>query len=125
MRYHGTIKNGMFSNQAIIFQAYKKFEGKNVVVSVTKRKTKRTLPQNKYLNGVVYKIIGDFIGDDRDGVHESMGQKFRLYEDNNFLTKIESTADMSTERFTEYVEQVRRWASDFLNLNIPDPGEED
>ena len=121
MRFHGTIKNGMFSNQAIVFKAYKELEGKRVTVDVSKQKAKRTLPQNSYLWGVVYQIIADYIGDDVDAIHESMGQEFRRYKDDNGMWKIRSTTEMSTDEFTTYVELVRRWAAQFLSLSIPDP----
>ena len=121
MRIHGTVTNGMFSNQRFLFEVIRKFESKPITVTVTRRKIKRTLPQNSYLWGVVYKIIADYIGDTDESVHDAMGQEFRGYRDDNGLKKVRSTTEMSTEEFTAYVERVRQWAAGYLNLNIPDP----
>lgn len=118
---YGTVKNGMFSNQRALFDELRKWEGKSIKVTVSKRVPKRSLPQNNYLWGVVYKTIGDFLGYTTDEVHEVMGQLYLKYYDKNNLERIKSTTELSTEEFTEYVENVRRFVSNEFDLYIPDP----
>jgi hypothetical protein len=86
----------------------------------------RTDRQNKYYWSVVVDYIARQIGEtDKNAVHKSLAMQFIGYEQNmiggvEFAT-VPSTANLSTVEFTEYIETVRRWAAEFLNLNIPDP----
>lgn len=121
---YGTVKKGMFSNQRALFDELRKWEGKNIKVSVSKRVPKRSLPQNNYLWGIVYKTIGDFLGYTVDEVHEVMGQMFLKYHDKNGLERIRSTTELSTEEFTEYVEHVRRFFLQEYNIYTPNPNEQ-
>jgi hypothetical protein len=34
-----------------------------------------------------------------------------------------STTDLSKEQFSEYKDKIQRWAAEWLNIVIPDPGE--
>jgi len=100
------------------------FEGKNVRVTLDKETHPRTLPMNSYYWGVVVPLIGDHLGYDKDEMHEALKVKFASEQDIiTGLSRVESTAKMTVERFIEYTDQIRRWSAEFLNIYVPDPGE--
>jgi hypothetical protein len=94
--------------------------------------------QTKYLWAVVYKMIAveqsgpDCSQDDVEEVHREMCRMFN-YEEMKVLEPVsgetirarvpKTISDHTTVRRMEYIEQIRRWASDFLGLYIPDPNE--
>lgn len=94
----------------------------------------RTNPQNRYLNGVAYKIIGDAAGYDRDDVSEFLcGEHFGWKDKLKPGRRMErvpvrtTTTDengmpcvLSTVEFEEYVEFVKRFAAK-QGIHVPDP----
>lgn len=60
-------------------------------------------------------MISDKTGDTPEDTHENMKRQFR----------IQSTAKLKTGEFEEYLESIRRWAAQFLELPIPDPNQVD
>lgn len=123
----GKVKNGKFKpdSPTIFAASFKMFEGQEVEVIVRKPKTIRSNYQNKYMWGVVYKMIADFTGDDSDSVHDNLRQLFLWEPSATFGRKMKSTTKCSTVELEEYLEQVRRWALQILELNIPLPNEVD
>lgn len=107
------------------FLAYQKtLEGKPLELILRKRKTQRSNQQNRAYWGIVIEILSREIGYSKDETHLALKQKFASYTD--FLTGLtimESTAKMNTKRFMEYYQDIQRWAAEFLNCDIPDPGE--
>jgi hypothetical protein len=100
----------------------------------------RTLQQNKYLNGVAYKMLGDKTGYERDELHEYFLGLFFGWKEKKVprkpsnLNGIESvpvrttTTDetgkrtvLSTDEFWKYVEFLQRFAAQKLQMVIPDP----
>ena len=98
-------------------------EGKRVEVIVRKETKTRTSQQNRYLFGVVYAIISDCTGYDPEQVHDAMKVKFASQHLDNGLVITERTSKMTTERMTQYIDDIKRWAAEFLGLYIPDAGE--
>lgn len=111
-----------------------------MTVSIKPEDKKRSAQQNKYLWGVVYKTIVDndpgyFVNDAVDSlrktarlsaaevVHEFC--KARFLPSANLpglqITVAPSTAKLPRKEFQEYVESIRRWAADELQVFIPDP----
>jgi len=96
----------------------------------------RTDRQNRYYWGVVidmicYQISGNTSSAEKEEVHRSLARHF-LVEDHvnlvggvNISSAPPSTTSLSTVEFTEYIESVRKWAAEFLYLNIPDPNQVD
>ena len=86
----------------------------------------RSLNQNAYMFGVVYKHISDHLGYSVDEVHDLMKHKFLgrmiLLGNENFLIPI-STTDLDTKSMEEYLKNIREWASSSLNCYIPLPNE--
>ena len=111
-----------------------------LVVRIEPEEKKRTLRQNKYLWGVVYKTIVDndpgyFVNDAVDAlrktarlstaevVHEFC--KARVLPSADLpglqITVAPSTAKLPRKEFQDYVESIRRWAADELQVFVPDP----
>ena len=95
-------------------------------------KNRRSTPQNAYLWGVVYKEVQLALidlGNDVsvDEVHEFLKQKFNPVEilgAESSDTIGGSTAGMTKDEFSNYVEKIGQWAADFLNIEIPPPNTE-
>lgn len=102
---------------------------------------KRTLAQNSYLWGVVYKTIEDndagwFINEETEAairgtgikptdlIHEYFKQVYLLVGTLGGTVITRSTTDLSTSEFTEYVENIMRFASTQLGIYIPTPEEQ-
>ena len=123
MKIHGTITGGMFSNMRELYRQFKKLEDKTVTVSITVRKPPRTNQQNAYLWAVVYKEIGDYIGDLPEAIHDEYDEilDLRKYVDENGNRRVKSTTQMSVEEMGQYIEKLKLWSWHRHNLYIPDP----
>lgn len=102
-------------------------EGKrlNMIIEPDKKETISD-PMRRYYWAVVVTMIAEETGHSKDMVHEAMKIKLVSYIDEKTgLTIVPSVfSDGSTMEIAEkkaFVEEVRRWAFDFLNLSIPDP----
>lgn len=92
----------------------------------------RSLQANRYYFGVVLSALADHTGYTPDELHELMKMKFLpkhlALTDGNGDIKGEfvmggSTRKLKVSEFFEFVEQVRRFAAEELNVYTPDPGE--
>jgi hypothetical protein len=125
--FHGKIEHGKLKlEQRREFDLYCcRLEGKAVDLVLEKHKTTRSNQQSRYLNGVVYKIIADELGYSRDQVHDLLRYKFLRKEDGRTpgLYTITSTAKLSKDEFSEYIEEIKKFSMEFLNCYIPSPDE--
>lgn len=126
MKFLGTVDGGKFKPFAPdhFKQWFKNKEGKDVEISLRVFKPTRSLQQNNYYWGVVIQMISDETGHTAEEVHETLKYKF-LTEvlDNNFI-KVKSTSELDTTEFENYLNNIKKFASVFLNLYIPEPNEE-
>lgn len=125
----GTVAKGKFQpeNVKAFKAAFYSNEGKRVRVTVERFRKKRSTPANAYYWGVVVPMIGAAIGeDDQEAVHDALKAEFN-YEivavGNKEIRVPKSTAGLDTLQFNDYLERVRRFASEFLHLYVPEPGE--
>lgn len=97
-----------------------------VSIAVQKRKRHRSNPQNRYMWGVVIKLISDHTGFTPTETHEVLKAKFLKthvkFNDREYEV-IRSTTSLNTLQFELYLAQIREWASLDLSLSIPDPNE--
>ena len=123
-KHNGTVTKGVFQpdNRTSLNLEFSKREGKRVTVTVSTYKKYRSNPQNSYYFGVVVALIAEEIGDSVENTHEALKAKF-LYDMTGDLPKVRSTTDLSTLEFEEYLEKIRRFASEFLGMFIPDPND--
>jgi len=114
----------VFDNLGLFNDYLTLLEGKNVDVIVRRHKKDRTLPQNRYLWAVCYKLISDHTGYTVDEIHDSMRAMF-LIDNLGKFPVVRSTTSLDTVAFTAYVESIRQFASEDLGIVIPDPEEVD
>ena len=98
-----------------------------IEVIVRKPSKSRSLNQNDYYWGVVIDILCDHTGDAPKRTHAKLGLMFLLRRDKKDGSEyVESTTELSTVEFEEYLEKIRQWASDpdeGINCYIPLPNE--
>lgn len=112
-----------------------------MVVRIEPEEKKRTQRQNKYLWGVVYKYLVDndpgyFCNEETErllkGRGIAMDEVVHEFCKAQFLPPLElsigggmkitkSTAKLNRQEFNDYVENIRRWAANELQVFIPDP----
>jgi hypothetical protein len=95
-------------------------EGKRIEVSVEKYRRKRTLDQNAYYWLILGYIAKD-TGQDPQSLHEAFKYRFSSKVTIKGLAIPQSTTRHDTLQFTEYIENVRQFAGELLNINAPDP----
>ena len=110
------------------------FNSKEVTVTIEKKKKNRSLSQNSYYWGVVVPLVREGLLDVGYKVglvesHEYIKNEFSYKEIVNEITgevlkTKQSTTSMTTTEFIVYLEQIQRWGAEFLNIQIPDPGEQ-
>jgi hypothetical protein len=103
-------------------------EGERFSLIIERAKDKRTIsdPLRRYYFAVVATMIAEETGHSRDSIHEALKRKILGYVDERTgLEMVPSVfSDGSTLTVGEkkaFVDEVRRWAADFLNLWIPEP----
>jgi hypothetical protein len=105
-------------------------EGAEVEIEVTLRRATRSVLQNAYYWGVVVHLVSEYTGFAPDDMHEWFKAKFipkRLAVcDGNGEIQEElvlggSTRKMNKLEFGEYMESIRQWAAETLDVVIPDP----
>lgn len=85
-------------------------------------KTERSIRQNAYYWSVVVGSVARVLEYTPEKTHEALRWKF-LPHRGQVLPVAESTADLSTLEFEEYLSRVRTWASVSLGCFIPLPNE--
>lgn len=117
-------------NQAAFKQRLRRAKDGEVVVTVERKQSRRSLAQNAYLWGVVYQLLSDHTGYTVEELHEWAKMKFIpkhvALADANGEVKDDlviggSTAKLNKVQFGEYVENIRQFAVNELDCIIPDP----
>lgn len=107
-------------------------DGWEVEVAVTRRRATRSLSQNAYYWGVVVQYIAEHTGYTGDEVHDILKMMFLpkhlSFADGNGEVQGEfviggSTRKLNTLEFGEYMESIKTWAAQTLDVVIPDPTE--
>lgn len=105
------------------------------VITITHDRKTRSNQQNAYLWGIVYPAVLFGLQDagweitDEEQVHEYCKQAFAAREVINkdtgeVLSLPNSTARMQTAEFNVYVDKIKAFALEYLNITIPEPNEE-
>lgn len=125
-------------------EAFMPFEDKRVVLTVTKRVKRRSLPQLRYYWSVIVPCFQEGLRDlghdmNQEKVHEFIKANFLtepvVDEDGTVLTDkddkvvmtVRSLSDfggVSTTDFMEFHSKVTRWAAENLGIEIPEPNEQ-
>jgi len=96
-----------------------------LIIDIKKQSKSRTVQQNRWYWACI-KIIADDLGYEEDEAHYYFRQMFLSGFRYNKLSKKEepfigSTTKLSTKQFTVYIEKVRRFAIQRLNISTPTP----
>ena len=100
----------------------KAFKPGKVIVTIETPKKSRSNQQNRYLHGVVFKIIGNELGYDLHEIKEEMKAMFlsqpaKLHEGKVIMP----TSSLTTEGMKVFIDNICRWASSEFNIYIPPP----
>lgn len=103
--------------------AMSRYKRSTIVGVIVKQYHKiRSIQQNKYYWAVIVAMLAEHCGYSDDEMHEALKDKFlSIYDPETDLKKIGSTTELTTLEFIEYNERIKRWASEFHHLVIPDP----
>ena len=108
------------------FEEHVKGLGQELAVTVETWRRTTTNPQFAYYYGVVLQILSDFTGFTRDEMDVVLRNRF-LSEfteiKGQILRKTFSKTTVSTLRFNQFLDEVKRWAAQEFDLYIPDPNE--
>ena len=127
----GYIKGGKLHimNRKRMNQDLTEFKDCDVTITIKKR-GKRSILQNAYYWGVVVKEIKirfrEFGHDvDDDDVHSFLKQKVHyetiVTEHGEAIQVAKSTTEMNKPEMGEYIDRIRMWALQSLDIDIPEP----
>jgi hypothetical protein len=105
-------------------RAVRALAGKHVELTIKKRRTKRTDPQNRFYFGVVVKLLAEHCGYERDEMHEALAMRFLRIEDCPITgaPRRKRTPKTDTQEFAQYLDSCIRLAAE-QGVVIPDPRE--
>lgn len=130
-----SVENGILNrNRNQIAEVIKSFEGKEIIITIEKKKKKRTSNQNAYLHALftIFKNELNALGNKYSAaeVKELCKFKFAKKDVVNEHTgevigqRIQGTSEMSTTELNEFIEEVIQWAAEMFNIQLPYPNEE-
>ena len=95
---------------------------KDLKVKIDSVRPIRSLPQNRYLHGVVFSVLAIELGLTIDEAKQLLKQKFLSYEKNK--TKfVKETSKLSTIELEQFMESCRTYSQLEFNCYIPKPNE--
>lgn len=109
----------------------KKLAESGVIVDLTEKKPRRSLPQNKYLH-VILAYFGAQTGNTTEWVKQQYYKKlvnpdlFIREKEDKYLGRIKvlrSSADLDTSEFSLSIERFRNWAAQEAGIYIPSADE--
>lgn len=123
--FRATVQSGkLHISNGPAFSRYIGLLDGDVLVSVQKKRRRRTLPQNRWYQGVILQLMSEKTGSTQDELHEAMKTMFniKIITIGKRVVAIPgTTTTMNTADFSEFIERVRAFAASELNLDIPDP----
>lgn len=143
LTYQGNVSGGAITLPKRLRQeVVSVFDGKQIEVTFRRRRKRRSNEQNKYYWGVVIpEIMRGMIDLGNEAlqmgnsehvelVHEYL--KHTLLDNGEEISGADgvmfklppSTSKCTTTEFLDYVERIRIWAADNLNISIPEPNEQ-
>jgi hypothetical protein len=130
LEYYSNVVDGKLQNNVRenIAKELKAFDGKRVVVTIEKIKSKRSLQQNR-LWWLYITIIANELGYSKEEMHEIAKMKFLKREkvDENtgeVFPYLTSTTKLNKSEFADLVNDLIRWAAEAFNIVLPLPNEQ-
>lgn len=122
-------------NRKLFVQCLASFRGKPLTLTVERKKKKRSSPQNRFFHGPVLDILQMGLIDagynearSKEWVKDLVKYKFLRSEavsetTGEVIEVIRGTSDLTTSEFMDLMADVTQWASEYLGIEIPDPGQ--
>lgn len=121
-----------YFNLRTIEEFFRSASNGSYMLNVTRQRRGRTLNQNDWLWGCVYPILLDGLLEagweftSVEQVHEFFKRQMANdrvvnYHTGEIVEIPRSTATMDTQQFSMYVEKLREYAEEFLDVTIPPP----
>ena len=124
----------IFRSKEMRAEVCRHFAGKDIQLTIERKRKKRSLMQNAYYWGVMIPIIQAGLTDagyrvTKESTHEFIKATFFKIEIVNeqtgeILPSIGSTANVSTSVMMDKFAEITQWAAEFLNIQIPQPNEQ-
>ena len=95
-------------------------------IKIKKMYSQRSDRQNRYIHGVLVKMIADHTGQDHDSVYDFLKSEFNskfVIMNGKEIKLPQSIAELSTVDFEDVCRRARMWALEYLDLIIPEPNE--
>ena len=139
--YHGSVKQGKVNLPKIMKdEIVKFFDGKSIRITVERNRAKRSGSQNAYYWSVILPYVLDgFIdvgneiqrtGESLQLMHDLLKEKFldngiAIADRHGQVYSTKSTTTVLTkDEMTEYISNIKAWAKEYLNIDIPQAGEQ-
>ena len=110
------------------------FLGKDITLTIERKRRKRSLSQNAFYWSVVVPMCKEGLIDTGykvtlEQTHDFLKSEFLKKELVNektgeVLQSVKSTTELTTSEFMDLIAEVQQWAAEFLSIQIPDPGEQ-
>ena len=110
------------------------YEGKEIIITVEKKKKKRSLSQNAFHWGVIIPILKQAFYDvgsiyTGEQIHDMMREMFLkvtdpVGNDGQFITRTKSSTELSTVEWMDWNREITIWAAEFFGIVIPEPNEQ-
>lgn len=132
MKFNFTAKvvNGKpkISRRGDFDEAIKSFDGKDIVISIEKKKSKRSLEQNN-LWWLYMTILSKELGYTKEEIHEICKMKFNKVEKvdektGEIFEYLRSTTDLSKSEFADMISELIRWSAETFSIILPLPNEQ-
>lgn len=127
------IKNGQIENPAAVRKTFLELKDGRYLFEISNY-NKRSNQQNRYYFGIVVPMIQKGVNDmgnefTQEEIHDWLKHKFNykeiVNEDTGEFEQIpESTTRLTKDEFSNYIEAIQIFAAEFLNITIPDPGQQ-
>lgn len=127
------IRNGEIVNKSDVKKLFDQLHDGKFLIEISKH-NKRSNPQNRYYWGLVIPLVKNGIKEmgtelTSEETHEFLKAKFNTSELVNEATGQteylpRSTTILTKLAFSEYIQKIQQFAAEFLNIFIPDPGEQ-
>lgn len=139
--YISHVKNGKLTrNRQPIAKAIQSFEGKDIEITISKVKRKRSNDQNAYWWGVVVPIYHKLFTDaghvcDHNGAHYLLCDLIRenypdtvLFDEvlinDTYVKRTKGTSELTKSEFMSLIAKAQQLASEWFGAYIPDPNQQ-
>lgn len=133
-----SIENNIFKrNRNLILEAIRYFNGKDVIVTISKAKKERSNQQNKFYWGVCIMLVQNGLLECTGELRSANDIHYKILlplfapvneivnkETGECISEKLTSSDMTTTQFCEYILNIQKWAAEFLGVDIPNPNEE-